>query len=165
MMNQNLQERAIEYATLSSIAIDLKTPLGRGQDGSVWKTNRKTAVKVLERERNYRIELECYQRLEAHGIIRLQGFAIPRLVAFDDRLLAIEMGIVSPPFILDFAKCWLDNPPDYSPEVLDDDKARGQELFGVRWPEVVSLVWGLRRFGIYYQDAKPANITFGDDEE
>ena len=43
-----------------------------------------------------------------------------------------------------------------------------QELFGDRTPMVRKLLSALQQYGIYYQDAKPGNITFedlGDDDE
>lgn len=36
------------------------------------------------------------------------------------------------------------------------------ELFGDRWPEVEESLWKLESLGIYYVDAKPKNISFGD---
>ena len=47
MFNSELQEHAIEYAKISGITIDLKTSLGYGTDGTVWRSNRKTAVKAI----------------------------------------------------------------------------------------------------------------------
>jgi hypothetical protein len=113
MSDALLQQRALEYATLCKIVLDLKSPLGHGTDGSVWRSDRKTAVKVLERERNYQTELECYRRFAAHGVSRIQGFSVPQLIRHDDALWVIEMRIVTPPFILDFAKAWLDEPPEF----------------------------------------------------
>ena len=72
------------------------------------------------------------------------------------------MTIVARPFILDFAKVYLDRPPDYSPEVLADDEERNSEVFEERWREVKSLLWALRQYGIYYMDPKPGNIMFED---
>jgi hypothetical protein len=163
MNDPSLLERALEYARLSGITLDLKTPLGDGEDGSVWKSSRKTAVKALERERNYGIELECYQRFKENKITTIQGFSVPQLIGFDDKLWIIEMGIVTAPYILDFAKSWLDRPADYTDETLSDWDAQGSELFEDRWPQVRSLLTSLKRFGIYYYDAKPGNIRFGDE--
>ncbi len=73
------------------------------------------------------------------------------------------MSIVTPPYILDFAKAWLDRPADYSAETMADHDEQGRELFGDRWAEVRALVWSLRQFGIYYYDTKPGNIRFGDE--
>ena len=77
----------------------------------------------------------------------------------------VEIGIVTPPSILDFAKSWVDRAPDFTEETLADWEAAGVENFGAeRWAEVLSLVYSLRQFGIYYYDAKPANIRFPADE-
>ena len=156
---------AIEYAELCEITLDLKTPLGKGQDGCVWKTSRKTAVKAFERQNSYGRELECYQRFREHKVIRIQNFSVPQLYGFNDHLQVIEMGIVAPPFVLDFAKAWLDQPPDFSEEVLQDNEEKSRELFGDRWSDIQSLVWGLRQFGIYYYDTNPGNIKFAGDDD
>lgn len=90
---------------------------------------------------------------------------MPQLVDFNDNLLVLEIGIVTPPFILDFAKSWIDRQPDFTEETLADWEAAGVENFGAgRWGGVLSLLYGLRQFGIYYYDAKPANIRFPLDE-
>jgi hypothetical protein len=51
---------------------------------------------------------------------------------------------------------------DYSPEVLAEDEEKNREVFEDRWPQVKSLLWALRRFGIWYMDPKPGNIMFED---
>jgi hypothetical protein len=158
-----LIECATRYAEFSRIQIDWQSPLGLGTDGAVWKSSRKTAVKALERERNYRIELECYQRLYDADVTRVCGFAVPKLIGFHDDFQIIEMDIVSPPFVLDFAKCWLDTPPEFSDKQWDDWQAAGQELFEARWQAVLELLAVLKQYGIYYYDAKPANIVFGEE--
>jgi hypothetical protein len=45
---------------------------------------------------------------------------MPELMGFNDDLSVIEMRIVTPPFILDFAKAWLDRPADFTPEQMED---------------------------------------------
>lgn len=157
------QSRAAEYARRKGIEIDLANPLGAGTDGAVWKTNRTTAVKAFERQASYELELQCYFRFHSAEIDSINGFAVPRLMGFNEELLVIEMGIVSPPFIIDFAKVRLDRPYDFSEEVIADWNESGQELFEERWPQVKALLWELERFGIYYMDAKPGNIMFGDE--
>ncbi len=147
-----------------SISIDLNRPLGQGTDGAVWKSDRDSAIKALERERNYRTELECYQRFTDQAITTLHGFSVPRLLEWNDDLLIIEMGIVTPPFVLDFAKAWLDIPPEFSDETWADWEQDGKERFEHRWPQVLELLLALKQYGIYYYDAKPANINFGDAE-
>ncbi len=163
-MNESSQQfRAAEYARLKGIDIDFANPLGAGMDGAVWRTNRTTAVKVFERQANYELELQCYCRFHSAEIDSINGFAVPRLMGFNEELLVIEMGIVSPPFIIDFAKVRLDRPYDFCEEVIADWNESGRDLFEDRWPQVKSLLWALDRFGIYYMDAKPGNIMFGND--
>ena len=162
MASSELEIRAREDANLNSIVADFANPLGDGTDGSVWPTNRKTAVKALQRQRNYRCERDCYQRLKEHQITVIDGLAVPRLVSHDDVLWIIEMDIVSPPFLLDFAKAYLDVPPDHTAEVIEDWRQAQAELWEDRWPQVRSILWQLERLGIYYQDPKPGNIMFAD---
>jgi hypothetical protein len=162
MTNTLLEEHAIDYAKLSGITLNLKSLLGFGNDGMVWKSNKNTAVKAIERESKYIIEVECYKRFAANRISKLDGFAVPQLFGYNDDLFVIEMGIVTAPFILDFAKAWLDRPGPYSEEQLEEWELQSAELFGDRWPSVYCLLYGLRKFGIFYYDAKPANIMFAD---
>ena len=155
--------RARQYSELFGITIDFAKPLGHGNDGQVWKTNQLTAVKVLERERKYALELECYRRIADAGVNRIGGFAVPKLMGFSDEHWGVEMEIVSPPYVIDFAKVWLDDPPDFDAEVLEDADRKGSELFERKWPEVRTLLWTLQnRFGIYYTDPNAGNITFRD---
>lgn len=90
----------------------------------------------------------------------VRGFAVPRLVRADDELWVIEMTIVKPPFVLDFAGAYLDTPPDYPEEVLDEWRAEKAEQFGDRWPEVQRVVRAFHQWGIYLADVKPGNIEF-----
>ena len=132
-------------------------------DGEVWESNRQTAVKALQRQQNYILELECYQRFAMHEVTTIHGFSVPVLVGHDDELAVIEIEIVTPPYIIDFAKCRLDVPFDFSPEVMADWNEAGIEIFEDRWQQVKSLLWALQQYGIYYLDAKPGNITFGPE--
>ena len=88
------------------------------------------------------------------------------LLDFDDHLLAIEMEIVRPPFLLDFGKVYLDRPPPYADDtqLMATAHAAGKELIGKRWSQVLRVLAALQRFGIYYVDPKPANIDFGQGD-
>jgi hypothetical protein len=55
-----MDERAIEYAKRCGFSLDLTKKLGYGTDGTVWRTNRNTAIKALERQATYRTEKRCY---------------------------------------------------------------------------------------------------------
>jgi hypothetical protein len=75
--------------------------LGYGYDGSVFATERQSAIKVLRFQRLYERERDVYLRLRSQSIVEVAGFAVPQLIHHDDRLWVVEMGIVSPPFVLD----------------------------------------------------------------
>lgn len=142
----------------------MKTPLGYGNDGCVWKSNRQSAVKAFERQENYRRESTCYQRLAERNVTSILGLAIPQLMGLNDSLMIVEMRLVTPPFLLDFGKAHLDLPPDFPPEVMVEWEESGRELFGSRWSDVEAILWALKQHGIYYYDAKPGNINFGDED-
>ena len=77
--------------------------IGAGVDGTVLVSDQGRAVKFLNDRPRYARELEVYQVLRGLGITSVAGHAVPELIRFDDELLAIEMTIVRPPFVLDFA--------------------------------------------------------------
>jgi hypothetical protein len=158
-----LKEHALIYAERRRINIIADPPLGGGIDGQVWSTTDETAVKAFLREHNYVRERDCYRRLREHSVTNAHRFTVPKLVSWDDELLIVEMQIVSPPFLLDFGKAYLDHPPDFDEQTMADDEELRTELFGSRWPEVKSAVSSLERYGIFYVDAKPGNVMFGDE--
>jgi hypothetical protein len=110
----SLKSQASAYAKSHGITIAFDNPLGLGTDGCVWRTSRQSAVKIFERQSNYVRERDCYRLLKSLSVSEIEGFSIPRLIDSDDELLVVEMDIVSPPFLLDFAKAYLDGPPDFS---------------------------------------------------
>lgn len=134
--------------------------LGDGNDGAVWETNLQTAIKAIERRDSYVRECEAYFRLREKGITEIQGFAVPCLIDHDDTKQVVEMTVVFPPCIIDFAKAYVDRPPDFSAEVLRDWREDASELFEDDWDIVEDLLDCLRNSGIYYFDAKPGNIRF-----
>ena len=84
------------------------------------------------------------------------------VLGFDDTRLVIEMSVVSPPFVIDFAKSYVDSQPDYPQEAMDDWLASTEELFSEfgweYWEDVQSILQVLRSVGIHYFDARPTNI-------
>jgi len=164
MTASDLEENARAYAQLLGLQVDFGTPLGYGNDGTVWQTMQRTAVKAIERESKYRTELACYQRFAEDGVEQIDGFAVPELVGHNDELLVIEMTIVTPPYIIDFAKVWLDKPPDYPEDSAADRLRQAEEDFGADWGAVAGLLWTLKtRFGIHYVDPNPGNIKLRGD--
>lgn len=118
------------------------------------------AVKFHERQVAYERELSVYQRLQERNIDEVCGHRVPVLIGFDDAALAIEMSVVSPPFIVDFGGAYLDRPPDYSEEVWRDWREEKSEAFEDDWPAVEEILATFRMFGIYIADVNPGNIRF-----
>jgi len=140
----------------------IKDALGSGIDGIVYSTSSGTAIKVHCEKIRYHKELATYQRLSEERIESVGRFAIPTLINWDDDLLVLEMTIVSPPFILDFANSALDVPPDFPPEVWQEWFSQREEEFGRDWPEAHGIYDTLRnRWGIYHLDLSPRNFNFG----
>ncbi|TWT87204.1 hypothetical protein Mal64_27420 [Pseudobythopirellula maris] len=138
--------------------------MGFGQDGGVWATNRGAALKAFERQANDRTELACYERLAAEGIKAIEGFSLPSLLGWDDDLLVIEMSIVTPPYLLDFGKAYLDRPFDFEEGGFTDWELEKRELYDTaqQWEIVSTVLARLASLGIHYYDAKPANIRFAE---
>jgi hypothetical protein len=156
---RNVESRAREIASNWGTLLD--SLLGHGIDGNVWQTTRQSALKVFNRTDTYQRERDCYRRLMSHEVKQLVSFAVPQLLDYDDRFLAIEMTIVSPPCVLDFGKAYVDVPPDYSAEALAEAEAAERELFtDEQWKQVRLVRASLLNYGIYYYDARPSNIMF-----
>lgn len=125
------------------------------------RTSRQTALKIHIVQASYLFERDAYRRLLDVELYDVAGFALPTLVAYDDDLLAIEMTIVSPPFIVDFASARLDIPLD-----LIEDEGHTffdfvQERFGEQTTDVLGVYEELIvHAGIYLTDLHPHNIKF-----
>jgi hypothetical protein len=162
-----LFRRANSYAKNNGRRIVRKARLGGGTDGEVWRSTRPSAIKIVLNARNYRDELQSYQRLKDADIHILCGFDIPRLFGWDDSLQVIEMSIVTPPYLLDFGKVYFDGPPTdvYDRERMKIGETEGKANFGSNWPAVSQLLYALQeKVGIWYVDPKPANIDCGIDD-
>lgn len=143
--------------------ISVMGTLGAGKDGYVWRTSRDTALKIHGQFESYRAERNAYIRFQDTGIDEVAGFAVPVLRNFDDELLAIEMGIVAPPFIVDFASAFLDTPPDF----IEDEGHTLHDMIRQRFDERVDEVIGLYEdliasAGIYLSDFHRHNIKFAE---
>lgn len=160
--SDDLQQRAAKYATTRRM--QLEHQLGFGKDGIVLSTSAATAVKLFGQREIFEREWACYLRLMEAGTHEVLGHQVPQLRGVDEDVLVIEMTIVRPPFVLDFASAYLDVPPDFPPEVIDEWQQTKQEEFGANWGQVVMLLEMLQeQFGIYLLDVHPGNITFGED--
>ena len=76
-------------------------------------------------------ERRVYERLREAHVLRISGFHVPQLVRFNDELMAIEMTIVTPPFVLDFAGAYLNSPPAFSDQIWADWEAAKREQLGI----------------------------------
>lgn len=135
--------------------------LGFGVHGIVWSTDQKSVVKVHgSHRRYYERERDIYLRLREHGVRKVLEFHVPVLWAFDDGLMILEMAIVQPPFVLDYAGAYLDERPDFPDEIWSEWRAEKQEQFGKNWPKAQAVVAALEQYGIYMSDVSPNNIRF-----
>ena len=139
--------------------------MGSGTQGTVFTALRPRypsvfAVKFHLREVAYYREVGVYRRLQELNINEVCGHEVPLLLNCNDELLAFEMTIVRPPFILDFGGAYLDRPPDYSEEVWDDWRVQKAEAFEENWLAVEEILATFRLFGIFIADVNPGNIRF-----
>jgi len=115
MEPEQLLQNAESYAWLRGL--EILGMLGDGTQGMVWRVRDKGklqqwGLKIHASSAPYHTEVEVYERLRS--IRRLEGFNVPVMLRHDDEWKAIELGIVEPPYILDFAQACLDMPPDFS---------------------------------------------------
>src|SRR5688572_28971050 len=115
-LEQEALERAYRFAADANRTIQRQ--LGSGMDGIVLATHQQTAIKALKYQKLYVTERDVYLRLREKQVQTVIGFAVPRMIGYDDNLWVIEMEIVSAPYVLDFAGAYLDRPPDFPPEVM-----------------------------------------------
>ena len=99
----------------SHYALQVSELLGSGIHGIVCVLESNTdpgrrALKVHRDSDAYQREKIVYLRLRANRVDRILGLNVPVLLRFDDAFMAIEMTIVTPPFVLDFAGAYLDPP-------------------------------------------------------
>ena len=104
--------------------------------------------------------MDVYLRLRTRGIDQVAGHTVPSLIRHDDTLGIIEMSIVEPPFVLDFASAQLDQPYDFPPEILAEWYESKRRDFGANWGRAVAVLRELERMGIYMVDVHPGNIGF-----
>lgn len=164
-MDEQLENLARQYAL--SRGIILRERLGFGIHGIVFAAEDKIkpgflAVKFHREQIPFTREWRVYRRLQEEHATRILGFNVPQLLRIDEKYHAIEMTIVPQPFLLDFADAFLDQPPDFSDDVLFQWEQDKQEIFGKKWPTVTEVLAALRAYGIHLLDINPGNIAFGE---
>ena len=133
MDNEDLVEAVLAYT--SRHALEVRELLGSGIHGIVYVVESKIdpgrrAVKLHRDSDAYLREKMAYERLSEKRVDTILGFQVPVPLRFDDEFMAIEMTIVMPPFVLDFASASLDAPIEFSEEILDDWETTKLELSG-----------------------------------
>src|SRR3954453_22137930 len=141
-------------------------PLGWGVDGVVYPhPTAHTAIKIDRGQDGLANELATYLRLAEHAVSSFEAggfrFTVPVLIEYDATDRLIEMSIVRPPFLLDFAGVTLDDPSDFTDEARSEWWDKVASDFGDDFPIARDVFWGLvTRYGIYYWDLKPRNLCF-----
>jgi hypothetical protein len=143
-----------------------KLGAGVGQDGTVWLTAKRTAVKFFDRQDRYQRELEVYQLLARRSIVEVASHNVPQLLLADEDLRAIEMTIVARPFVLDFAGAKLSHEiPDFDEEIMAEHHEHLRELFGDRWTDALHVAEMFRlATGFTLLDIHPGNIAFAENQ-
>jgi len=120
-----------------------------------------SAVKAHDRWRTYCTERDIYLRFQERRVRAIRGHTVPRLIDYEDSLCVLEMAVVKPPYVLDFAKATIDVAPDFSPEVMREWLHRKSQDFGANWPAVVAIMDELvHKYGVHLTDLNPGNIAF-----
>jgi hypothetical protein len=133
--------------------------MGAGYDGVIFATNRMTAIKSFLREPLYQNERDVYIRIEDRNFHSAAGFAVPHLIGLDDDLWIVEMEILSPPFVVDFAGAYLDRKPPFTEEQWEEWLVEKREQFEDDWERIPPVMSAFRSIGVYLNDVKPGNIT------
>jgi hypothetical protein len=156
-IHPNAHEVAVKYLGRNAPLIQL----GWGIDGVVYRSPREpAAVKIHTRPGSYFSELAAYQRLAEFRVTEFLGFAIPKLLRHHDELQVIEISVVTAPFLLDFAATTLDFPRELTEEAEETWWNELREKFGTDFGLAQDVYYGLaEKFGIYYYDLKPGNLT------
>ncbi|MEI9892731.1 MAG: hypothetical protein WDN28_02145 [Chthoniobacter sp.] len=162
-MDEDIIEKAELY--VARRGRHLAGRLGFGIYGIVFATESNdqpgvSALKIHHWEEPYRREREVYERLQEQGVTKICGLRIPRMTACDDVLLALELTMVKPPFLLDFASAYLDFPPTFSEEVWAEWGQKNVEQFDTDWPMAQTILAELEDLGIHMLDPSPSNIRF-----
>ena len=111
----------------------------------------------------YDREQGVYVHLLEKGVTSVAGFQIPRMIAFDDQLQIIELEVVRPPFVVDFAGAVLHTRPEWLNQAELERKVRDFWETDERVTRVLEVLSTFRRLGVFLTDVKPGNIMLGDE--
>lgn len=100
-----------------------------------------------------------YRHLHAKNIESINGFKVPSFLGFNDEYLIVEMTLVKPPFVVDFASARLSRPELFSVEIMEEWEREKKEEFENDWPRVKGLISSFRAIGVYLTDVHPRNVA------
>ena len=157
---------AIKSAFEAKYSLILVTRLGFGFDGEIFLTNLNTAVKFFKEREKFSRERAAYEILSKCGVTCVLAHEVPQLRRADGELMAIEMTLVRPPFLLDFASAHPESEvPDFPEEVWAEWQERKLEEFGDRWAQVELVLGEFQRLtGLVLLDVNPGNIRFTNED-
>ena len=92
----SLHQRVELNATRQDIVLHTADELGYENDERIWRTNRRTTIKVFECESNTVRKRECYPQLQENNVQNHERFAVNRLIAVANQTSVIQMEFVSP---------------------------------------------------------------------
>ena len=134
------------------------TQLGAGMGGVVYLSPLGTsAIKVYHRAESFNTELHAYEILRDVGITSIMGLTVPEVIAANADLWVLEMTVVKPPFLLDFAGVRFTE-PDFQDDALQGWYERIDDFFGPNAWFVYNVYNALAMHEVFYMDFKPGNI-------
>ena len=146
--------------------LHLAERLGFGVHGTVYVAEHegkdRSAVKAHNSPEFHRRKCAVYERLGDAAVTEILGFHVPQLLRSDRDLSVIEMTVVTPPFVLDFAGAYLDERPQFPEEVWAEWESHKQEQFANHWRTVQTVMNALEELRIFLVDVSPSNIAFAD---
>jgi len=105
-----------------------------------------------------------YRRLAEHEVNRVGDFQVPELRSFHEGLLALEISVVFPPFLIDFGKSRLLE--DWEDADTAEFEAKFEREFSSQQAAIASAVFSQlkRKYGVLHLDMSPYNLNFGNAE-
>ena len=104
------------------------------------------------------IKVHHYPEVRQHRITSLHGLVIPKLRNYDSARRLIQIDVVSPPYLLDFAGVRYTD-PEFSEDTMRDIHATIEERFGNNAHIAYAVYHSLKKIGIYYLDLRQSNLN------
>lgn len=156
---QSLRSAALAKAQSFIGTTDTLVSLGWGVSGFVFLSpDAMTAVKVHHFEAGHAAEVKAYQWLRQQRITQILGVTVPKLRAVDSDRMLIQMDVVCPPFLLDFAGVKFTD-PGFPPDTIAENSRMIEERFGPNAPLAFAIQAELRKLGMFYLDMRPDNLN------